>query len=48
MKFSRAESMMQADDTSEKDESNSTILRGSIMMSNRLLEGGREPKKDQQ
>ena len=40
LKFSRAESMMHAEDTSRKDEPSSTIHRGSTMMSNRLLEGG--------
>ena len=51
LKFSRAESMMQAEDTFQKDVPPSTIHRGSTMMSNRLSEGGREPmkqKKDQQ
>ena len=43
LKFSRAESMMKAEDTSRKDEPPLTIHRGSTMMSNRLLEGGREP-----
>ena len=37
--------MTQAEDTSRKDEPLSTIYRGSTMMSNRLLEGGREPMK---
>ena len=37
--------MMQAEDTSPKDEPPSTIHRGSTMMSNGLLEGGREPMK---
>ena len=45
LKFSRAESMMQAEDTSHKDERLSTIHRGSTMMSNRLLEAVREPMK---
>ena len=45
MKFLRAESMMQAEDTSKNDEPPSTIHRGSTMMSSRLLEGGREPMK---
>ena len=43
MKFSRAESMTQAEDTSRKDEPPSTIHHGSTITSNRLLEGGREP-----
>ena len=33
---------MPTDDTSQKDEPPSTTHRGSAMMSNRLLEGGRE------
>ena len=37
--------MMQAEDTSRKEEPPSTIHRGSTMMSNRLLDGGREPVK---
>ena len=37
--------MIQAEDTSRKDEQPSTIHRGSTMMSTRLLEGGREPMK---
>ena len=45
LKFSRTESMMQAEDTSQKDEPPSTKYRGSTMMWNRLLEGGREPVK---
>ena len=48
LKFSRAESMMQAEDTSQTDEPPSTIHRGSTMMSNRLLEGGREPMKQKE
>ena len=36
---------MQAEVTSKKDEPPSTIHRGSTMMSNRLLEGSREPMK---
>ena len=36
---------MQAEDTSQIDEPPSTTHRGSTMMSNRLLEGGREPMK---
>ena len=48
LKFSRAESMMQAEDTSRKDEPPSTIYRGSTMMSNRLLEGGRKPMKQKE
>ena len=48
LKFSRAESMIQAEDTSRKDEAPSTIHRGSTMMSNRLLEGGREPMKQKE
>ena len=39
---------MQAEDTSQKDEPPSTIHRGSTMMSNRLLEGGREPMKQKE
>ena len=45
LKFSKVESMMQAEDTSQKEEPLSTIHCGSTMMSNRLLEGGREPMK---
>ena len=37
--------MVQAEDTSQKDEPPSTIHRGSTMMSNRLLEGGNDPMK---
>ena len=37
--------MMQAEDSSLKDEPSSTIHRGSTMKSNRLLEEGREPIK---
>ena len=37
--------MMQAEETSQKEEPPSTIHRGSTMISNRLLEGGREPMK---
>ena len=37
--------MIQAEDTSQDNEPPSTIHRGSTMMSNRLLEGGREPMK---
>ena len=48
LKFSRAESMMQAEDTFRKDEPPSTIHRGATMMSNRLLEGGREPMKQKE
>ena len=48
LKFSRTESMMQAEDTSQKDEPPSTIHRGSTMMSNRLLEGGTEPMKQKE
>ena len=48
MKFSKTESMMQAEDTSQKDERPSTIHRGSTMMSNRLLEEGREPMKQKE
>ena len=44
----RAESMIQAEDTSRKNEPPSTIHRGSTMMSNRLLEGGREPMKQKE
>ena len=40
--------MMQAEYTSRKDEPPSTIHRGSTMMSNRLLEGGREPMKQKE
>ena len=40
--------MMQAEDTSQKDEPPSTIHRGSTMMSNRLLEGGREHMKQKE
>ena len=36
---------MRAEDTTRKDEPPSTFQRGSTMMSNRLLEGGREPMK---
>ena len=39
---------MQAEDTSQKDEPPSTIHRGSTMMSNRLLKGGREPMKQKE
>ena len=42
------ESMMQGEDTSQEDEPPSTIHRGSTMMSNRLLEGGREPTKQKE
>ena len=48
LKFSRTESMMQAEDTSQKDEPPSTIHRGSTMMSNRPVEGGREPMKQKE
>ena len=48
MKFSGTESMMQAEDTSQKDEPPSTIHRGSTMMSNRVLEGGREPMQQKE
>ena len=48
LKFLRAESMMQAKDTSLKDEPPSTIHRGSTMKSNRLLEGGREPMRQKE
>ena len=37
--------MMQAEDTSQKDEPPSTIHRRSTTMSNWRLEGGREPKR---
>ena len=40
--------MMQAEDTSRKDKPSSTIHRGSTMMSNRLLERGREPMKQKE
>ena len=40
--------MMQAEDTSQKDEPPSTIHRESTMMPNRLLEGGREPMKQKE
>ena len=40
--------MMQAEDTSRKDEPPSTIHRGSTMMSNILLDGGREPRKQKE
>ena len=39
---------MQTENTSQNDEPPSTIHRGSIMMSNRLLEGGREPMKQKE
>ena len=39
--------MMQAEVTSRKDEPPSTIHRGSTMISNRPLEGGREPMKQE-
>ena len=45
LKFSRTESMMQVEDTSQEDEPTSTIHPGSATMSNRLLEEGREPMK---
>ena len=48
LKFSRTELMMQVDDTYQEDEPPSTIHRGSTMMSNRLLEGGREPIKQEE
>ena len=48
MKFSKPESMMRAEDTSQEDEPPSTIHHGSTMMSNRLLEGGREPIKQKE
>ena len=48
LKFSRTESMMQAEDTSQKDEPPPKIHLGSTMMSNRLLEGGREPMKQKE
>ena len=48
LKFSRTESMMQAEDTSQKDEPPSTIRRGSTMLSKRLLEGGRKPMKQKE
>ena len=38
----------QTEDTSRKEEPPSTIHRGSTMMSNRLLEGGREPMKQKE
>ena len=40
--------MMQAQDTSQKDEPPTTIHRESTMMSNRPLEGGREPMKQKE
>ena len=40
--------MMQAEDTSQEDEPPSTIHRGSTTMSNRLLEGGRDPMKQKE
>ena len=40
--------MIQAKDTSQKDEPPSTIHRGSTMMSNRQLEGEREPVKQKE
>ena len=40
--------MMQAEDTSRKDEPPSTTHRGSTMMSNRLLEEGSEPMKQKE
>ena len=40
--------MMEAEDTSQKDEPPSTTHSGSTMMSNRLLEGGREPMKQKE
>ena len=40
--------MMQAEDTSRKYEPPSTIHRGSTMISNRLLEGSREPMKQKE
>ena len=39
---------MQAEGTSQKDKPPSTIHRGSTMMSNRQLEGGREPMKQKE
>ena len=42
--------MLHAEDTSQKDEppsSQQSIHRGSTMLSNRLLEGGKEPTKQQ-
>ena len=48
LKFSRAESMKQAEDTSRKEEPPSTIHHGSTVMSNRLLEGRREPMKQKE
>ena len=39
---------MQAKDINKKDEPQSTIRHGSTMMSNRLLEGGREPVKQKE
>ena len=44
----RAKSMKQAEDTSQKDKPPSTIHRLSTMMSNWLLEGGREPMKQKE
>ena len=40
--------MIEAEDTFQKDEPPSTIHRGSTMMSNRLLEGDREPMKQKE
>ena len=39
---------MQAEDTSPKDMQPSIIHHGSTMMSNRLLEGGREPTEQKE
>ena len=48
LKFLKKESIMQAEDTSQKDKPPSTIHCGSRMMSNRLLEGIREPMKQKE
>ena len=48
LKFSRTELMMQAEDTSQKNEPPSTIHCGSSMMSNRVFHGGREPMKQKE
>ena len=40
--------MIQAEDTSKEDEPLSTIHHGSTMMSNMVLEGGREPMKQKE
>ena len=48
LKFPITESMMLAEDASQNAEPPSTIYRGSTMMSNRLLAGGREVMKQKE